>query len=166
MLKLQSSRPFSKVGMVPVISHGCISLLVTFGTPENFHTQSVLFVIAEVSLPINAILGRSTLYQFMAVAHYGYLVLKMRSPNDVLKICGDHEAGAFALEKLQALAVQHEAVAGPGSLDLAPSSPRQRGSSSAPHMQPSGKENVPVKIVQIRVDAAQTTRVMGDLDSK
>jgi hypothetical protein len=104
MSKLQSSCPFSGVGSVPIIPRGCISLLVTFGTSENFRTESVLFDIAEVSLPFNAILGRPALYQFMAVAHYGYLVLKMSSPNDVLKICRDHEAGVSALEKLQALA--------------------------------------------------------------
>jgi hypothetical protein len=44
---------------------------------ENFCTESILFDVAEVSLPFNAILGRPTLYQFMVVAHYGYLVLKM-----------------------------------------------------------------------------------------
>jgi hypothetical protein len=53
---------------------------------ENFRIESILFNIAEVSLPFNAILGRPTLYQFMAVAHYGYMVLKMPSPNGVLKI--------------------------------------------------------------------------------
>jgi hypothetical protein len=66
MGKLQPSCPFS--------------LPVTFGTIENFRTESVLFDVAEVSLPFNAILGRPALYQFMAVAHYGYLVLKMPSP--------------------------------------------------------------------------------------
>jgi hypothetical protein len=35
----------------------------------------------------------------MVVAHYGYLVLKMSSLNGVLKIHGDHDAGASALEK-------------------------------------------------------------------
>jgi hypothetical protein len=40
----------------------------------------------------------------MTVAHYGYLVLKMPSPNGVLKIRGDREADISALEKLQALA--------------------------------------------------------------
>jgi hypothetical protein len=40
----------------------------------------------------------------MAVAHYRYLVLKMPSPNDALKIRGDREAGVSALERLQALA--------------------------------------------------------------
>jgi hypothetical protein len=77
-----------------------ISLPVTFGTHENFPTESVLFDITEVSLPFNAILGRPALYQFMAVTHYGYLVLKMSSPNGVLKIRGDHNVGVSALEKL------------------------------------------------------------------
>jgi hypothetical protein len=93
MSKLQPSHPFSGVGLVSFMPCGCISLPVTFRTPENFHTKSILFFIAEVNLPFKASLGRSGLYQFMAVAHYRYLVLKMLSPNDVLKICGDHDAG-------------------------------------------------------------------------
>jgi hypothetical protein len=68
--------------------------------PENFHTESVLFDVTKVNLPFNALLGRPALYQFMAVAHYGYLVLKMPSPNDVLKICRDRDVGVSALEKL------------------------------------------------------------------
>jgi hypothetical protein len=55
-------------------------------TTESFCTKSVLFDVAEVSLLFNAILGRPALYQFMAVAHYRYLVLKMSSSNGVLKI--------------------------------------------------------------------------------
>jgi hypothetical protein len=93
------------VGPVSVMLCGCISLLITFGTPENFHTERILFDIVEVNLPFNAILGRSALYQFMVVAHYGYLVLKMPSSNGVLKIRGDHNLGVSALEKLQALTI-------------------------------------------------------------
>jgi hypothetical protein len=110
MGKLQPSHPFSGVGPVSVIPRGCISLPITFGTVKNFCTESVLFDIAEVSLPFNAILGKPALYQFMAVAHYGYLVLNMPSPNGVLKIRGDCDAGACALEKLQALAAAREAA--------------------------------------------------------
>jgi hypothetical protein len=106
-----------------------------------------MFDVAEVSLPFNAILSMLSLYQFMAVAYYGYLVLKMSSPNGVLKIRGDRKAGVSALEKLQTLAAQYEAAAGPGSPDLTPLSSRQRGSTSAPRVQPSGKEDVPVKTV-------------------
>jgi hypothetical protein len=46
----------------------------------------------------------------MAVAHYGYLVLKMPSPNGILKIRGDRDTGACVLEKLQVLAAAHEAT--------------------------------------------------------
>jgi hypothetical protein len=88
MVKLQSSRLFSGVGLGLVMPRGYISLPVTFRTVESFCTESVLFDVAEVSLPFNAILGRPALYQFMVVAQYGYLVLKMPSPNDILKIRG------------------------------------------------------------------------------
>jgi hypothetical protein len=71
MSKLQPSHPFSDVGLVLVIPRGCISLRVTFGMLENFHTESVLFNIAEVSIPFNAILGRPALYKFMVVAIMG-----------------------------------------------------------------------------------------------
>jgi hypothetical protein len=70
MGKLQPSRPFSEVSPVSVTPRGCISFLVIFETVENFCTKSILFDVAEVSLPFNAILGRPTLYQFMAVAPY------------------------------------------------------------------------------------------------
>jgi hypothetical protein len=105
MGKLQPSRPFSGVGPVSVMPRGCISLPVTFETAENFRTESILFDVAEVSLPFNAILGIPALYRFMVVAYYGYLVLKMPSPGGVLRIRGDRDAGACALEKLQALTV-------------------------------------------------------------
>jgi hypothetical protein len=79
------------------------------------------------------------LYQFMAVAHYGYLVLKMSSPNGVLKIRIDHDVGVSALEKLEALATQHDAIVGPGSPDQAPSSSHERGSLLAPVCSPLAK---------------------------
>jgi hypothetical protein len=166
MGKLLPSCPFSGVGPVSVTPHGCISLSVTFGTVENFRMESVIFDVAEVSLPFNVILGRPAQYQFMAVTHYGYLVLKMPSPNGVLKIRGDRDTGACALEKLQALAAAHEAAEEPGGQDPAPPSSRQCGSVSAPHVQPSGKEDIPVKTVQVGTKAGQTTRISGDLDNK
>jgi hypothetical protein len=163
MGRLQPSRPFSGVGPMSVTPRDCISLLVTFGTAENFCMESVLFDVAEVSLPFNAILGRPALYQFMAVAHYGYMALKMPSPSGILKIRGDRDVGVCALEKLQALAAAREAVEEPGGQDLAPSSSRQHGSASAPRVQP---EDVPVKTVQVGTTAGQTTHISSDLDSK
>jgi hypothetical protein len=166
MGKLQPSRPFSGVGPVSVMSRGCISLPVTFRAAENFRTESILFDVAEVSLPFNAILGRPALYRFMAVAHYGYLVLKMPTPDGVLRIRGDRDAGACALEKLQALAVAREAVVEPRDQRTAPPGSRQRVSTSAPRVQLSAGEDVPTKTIQIGADATQTTRISGDLDSK
>jgi hypothetical protein len=54
----------------------------------------------------------------------------------------------------------------PGGQDPAAPSSRQRCSVSAPRVQPSDKEDVPVKIVQVRTEAGQTTHISGDLDSK
>jgi hypothetical protein len=158
MSKLQL-RPFSGVGPMSVMPRGCISLLITFEMPENFRTESVLFDVVEVNLSFNAILGRLALYQFMVVTHYGYPVLKMSSPNGVLKICGDRDAGVSMLEKLQALAASREAAARPGGQE--PST-----LTSAPHVQPCDNEGVLVKTIQIGADAAQTTHIVGDLDIK
>jgi hypothetical protein len=75
--RLGASRPFSGVDPQPVYPLGSITLPVTFGTEENFSTENVQFDVAEVNLPFNAIIGRPSLYRFMAIAHYGYLVLRM-----------------------------------------------------------------------------------------
>jgi hypothetical protein len=166
MLKLTPSQPFSRVGLGSVIPHGSISLPVTFGPSENYRTESVIFDVTEVNLPFNAIVGRPALYQFMAVAHYRYLILKMSSPNGIIKVHGDRSTGVSALEKLQALAAAHEATAGHGEQDQMPSSSRQRGSTFVPHVQPSDSGDVPVKVIQISTDATQTTLIMGNLGDK
>jgi hypothetical protein len=146
-----------------MISRGSISLSVIFGTPENYHTDSVIFDVVEVNLPFNVILGRPTLYRFMVVAHYGYLVLKMPSPNNIIKICGDRSAGTFALEKFQALAVAQKDVAGHDEQDQAPLSSHMCDSASAPRVQPSDNEDIPMKVIQIGTDAAQTICIMENL---
>jgi hypothetical protein len=99
---LGPSRPFSRVGPQLVYPLGSIALPVTFGTEENFRTKNVVFDVAEVNLPFNAIIGRPALYQFMAIAHYGYLVLKMPSLTGVLTVQGDRAAALAAIEKLHA----------------------------------------------------------------
>jgi hypothetical protein len=122
MSKLSPSRPFSGVGLSSITPRGSISLSVTFRTPENNRTESVIFDVAEDNLPFNAIIGRPALDQFMAVAHYGYLVLKMSSPNSIIKIHRDRSIGVFMLQKLQALTAAHEVAAGNGAPNQAPSS--------------------------------------------
>jgi hypothetical protein len=57
-----------------------------FETPENYRTESIIFNVVKVNLSFNAIIGRPALYQFMAISHYGYLDLKMLSPNGIIKL--------------------------------------------------------------------------------
>jgi hypothetical protein len=126
MSRLTPSRLLLGVGPGSIIPRGSISLPVTFGTPENYRMESAVFDVSEVNLPFNTIIGRPTLYLFMVIVHYGYLVLKMSSPNDIMKICGDRTANAFTLENLQTLATAQEDAAGYGESDQAPLSSHRR----------------------------------------
>jgi hypothetical protein len=71
MSRIAPSCSFSRVGLGSIIPRGSISLPMTYGMPENYRTESIVFDVMEVNRPFNAILGRPTLYQFMVIAHYG-----------------------------------------------------------------------------------------------
>jgi hypothetical protein len=66
-----------------------ITLLITFGTRENFHTENLQFEVADFKTVYNAFLGRHALSKFMVIPHYAYLVLKMPGPRGVISIRGD-----------------------------------------------------------------------------
>jgi hypothetical protein len=161
--RLGPSRPFSGVGPQPVYPLGSIALPVTFGTEENFRTENVQFDIAEVNLPFNAIIGRSALYRFMAIAHYGYLVLKMPSPAGVLTVRGDRAATLAAVEKLHALAAE---AAHPDDGGRNPSTSGTKAPTKVPKVRPSGADDVPVKAIRLCAGSPQTTRITGDLEEK
>ena len=133
---------------------------VTFGTEENFRTESVMFDVAEVNLPFNAIIGRPALYRFMAIAHYGYLVLKTPSPADVLTVRGDRTTAVAVVEKLHALTAEAART------EEDPSTSRAKVPARAPKVQPSDPDNVPVKTVQVGADSSRTTRIAGNLEEK
>jgi hypothetical protein len=161
--RLGPSRPFSGVGAQQVYSFGSITLSVTFGTVEIFRTENVQFDVAEVNLPFNAIIGRPTLYRFMAIAHYGYLVLKMPSPAGVLTVRGDSAAALAVVEKLHALAVE---TARPDDGGRNPSTSGTKAPTKLPKVRPSGADDVPVKAIRLCADSPQTTRIAGDLEEK
>jgi hypothetical protein len=161
--RLGPSRPFSKVGPQPVYPLGSITLPVTFGTEENFRMENVQFDVAEVNLPFNAIIGRPTLYRFMAIAHYGYLVLKMSSPAGILTVRGDRTAALAAVEKLHTLAAE---IARSDDGGRGPSVPSARAPSKVPKVQPSGADGGPAKTIQVGADPSQTTRIAGNLGEK
>ena len=107
-----------------------------------------------------SIIGRLALYRFMAIAHYGYLVLKMPSPTGVLTVRGDRTTAVAAVEKLHAL------VAVDARSEEDPSTSQARAPAKAPKVQPSDPDNVPVKTVQIGADFSRTTRIVGNLEEK
>jgi hypothetical protein len=148
--RLGPSRPFSEVGPQPVYPLGSIVLLVTFGTEENFRTKNVQFDIMEVNLPFNAIIGRPALYQFMAIAYYGYLVLKMLTPAGVLTVWGNRAAALVVVEKLHALAAE---VARPDDGGRNPSTSRTKAPTKVPKVRPSGADDVPVKAIRFCADS-------------
>ena len=113
-----------------------------------------------MNLPFNAIIGRPALYRFMAIAHYGYLVLKMPSPAGVLTVQGDCTAAVAAVERLHAL----EAEAARSEED--PSTSQARAPAKAPKVQPSDPDNVPMRTVHIGADSSRTTRIAGNLEEK
>ena len=142
---------------------GSITLPVTFGTEENFRTENVQFDVVEVNLPFNAIIGRPALYRFMAIAHYGYLVLKMSSPAGVLTVRGDRTATLAAVEKLHALAAK---TSRPDDGGRDPSTSGTKAPAKVPKVQPSGADGGPVKTIQVGADSSQTTRIAGNLGEK
>ena len=139
---------------------GSITLPVTFGTYENFRKKSIQFDFAEVNLPFSAIIGRPALYRCMAIAHYGYLVLKMPSHAGVLTVRGDRTAAVAAVERLHALAAEA------ARSEEDPSTSQPRAPTKAPKVQPSDPDSVPVKTVQIGADSSRTTRIAGNLEEK
>jgi hypothetical protein len=161
--RLGPSRPFSGVGAQPVYPLGSIMLPVTFGTEENFRTENIQFDVAEVNLPLNAIIGRPALYRFMAIAHYRYLVLKMPSLAGVLTVRGDCAAALAAVENLHALAAE-TALPDDGRRD--PSTSGTKALTKVPKVRPSGADDFPVKAIRLCADSPQTTHIAGDIEEK
>ncbi|XP_025791826.1 uncharacterized protein LOC112873010 [Panicum hallii] len=66
-----------------------VTLLVTFGTMENYRTEYIKFEIANFESSYHTIPGRPALAKFMVVPHYVYLLLKMLGKSGVLTFYGD-----------------------------------------------------------------------------
>jgi hypothetical protein len=68
---------------------GQIALPVTFGTRENFCTETIPFEVADFETAYNTFFGQLTLSKFMAIPHYAHLVLKIPGPRGVISFRGD-----------------------------------------------------------------------------
>jgi hypothetical protein len=143
--RLGPSRPFSGVGPQPVYPLGSIARPVTFETEENIRTENVQFDVTEVNLPFNGIIGKPAMYRFMAIAHYGYLVLKMSSPARVLTVRGNRAAALAAVEKLHALMAK---TAHPNDGERDPSTSGNKVPTKVPKVQPSRADGIPREVIE------------------
>jgi hypothetical protein len=65
---------------------GIITLLVSFDTLKNPHTEYISFDIVDMLYPYSAIFGRGLLNTFKAALHSGYLCLKIPATFGVISI--------------------------------------------------------------------------------
>ena len=79
---------------------GKISLSVTFGGPENFHTEEIVFDIAGTPLPYNSMLGRPALAKFITVSHFTYNMMKIPAAWGVIKVKEDIDDVIYCVQKL------------------------------------------------------------------
>jgi hypothetical protein len=61
-------------------------LPVCFGTPSNFHRETLRFEVVGFRGTYHVVLGRPCYAKFMAVPNYTYLKLKMPGPNEVITV--------------------------------------------------------------------------------
>ena len=104
----QSNTTFK--GVIPGVEahyRGSLVLEVTFGSPDNFRSEELLFDIAPFSSGYHALLGRTTFARFNAVLHYAYLKLKMPGPRGVITVNGNTERSLRVEEYVAALAAEH-----------------------------------------------------------
>ena len=104
----QSNTTFQ--GVVPGVEARCrgsLVLEVTFGSPDNFRSEELLFNIAPFRGCYHALLGRTAFARFNAVPHYAYLKLKMPGPHGVITVNGNTEPSLCAEEYAVALVAEH-----------------------------------------------------------
>jgi hypothetical protein len=75
--RLMPTRPFFGVTEGSTTPIGQVCLPVTFGTRDNYKTESLNFDVAYIALSYNAILGYPALARFMAATHHSFNVLKI-----------------------------------------------------------------------------------------
>ena len=96
-------------GVIPRVEARCtgsITLEVVFGSPDNFHSEELIFDIVPFRSGYHALLGRTAFARFNAVPHYAYLKLKMSGPHGVITVNGNTERSLRTEEHTAALAAE------------------------------------------------------------
>jgi hypothetical protein len=102
--RLMPTRPFFGVIEGSTTPIGQVYLPVTFGTRDNYRTESLDFDVAYIALPYNAILGYPASARFMAATHHGFNVLKIPSTNGTITVRWNEKDALRSVEH-----VYHEA---------------------------------------------------------
>jgi hypothetical protein len=84
--RLMPTQPFFGVTEGSTTPIGQVRLPITFGTRDNYRTESLDFDVAYIALPYNAILGYPALARFMAATHHGFNVLKILGANGTITV--------------------------------------------------------------------------------
>jgi hypothetical protein len=91
--RLMPTRPFFGVTEGSTTPIGQVRLPITFGTRDNYRTESLNFDVAYIALPYNAILGYPALARFMAATHHGFNILKIPGANGTITVrCNEKDA--------------------------------------------------------------------------
>jgi hypothetical protein len=91
--QLMPTRPFFGVTEGSTTPIGQVCLPITFGTRDNYRTESLDFDVTYIALPYNAILGYPALARFMAAMHHGFNVLKILGANGTITVrCNENDA--------------------------------------------------------------------------
>jgi hypothetical protein len=105
-------------GIVPgkrVLPLGQLDLPVCFGTPSNFHRETLTFEVVGFRGTYHAVLGRPCYAKFMADPNYTYLKLKMLGPNGVITVGSTYrhayECDVECVEYAEALAESEALIA-------------------------------------------------------
>lgn len=77
---------------------GQVTLPVTFGNPDNFRTESIVFEVADFETAYHAIFGKPAMAKFMVVPHYTYAMMKMPGPNGIISLRANIKQ-SFACDK-------------------------------------------------------------------
>ena len=96
--RLMPTRPFSGITDGSTVPLGQVLLPVTFGTSKNYRTEFIVFDVAHIGLPYNAILGYPALTKFMDATHHAYGLVKMPGSRGTLTIRCDEKDALQTLE--------------------------------------------------------------------
>lgn len=138
---LEPSRPFHRVLPRTARPLGWFALLVTFGARDNFRTEKIVFDVADIDLPYNAIIGRP---DFKIPGPKGVIVERMDTTREVVCL-EDIFASERAAEKLETPVV---------------------ADSGAPSTRVSAPAKADTKKIALDVAGSKTVTISDDLDPK